>query len=131
MARVTVEDCMEVVTNRFELVALASQRTKSIAAGAPLTIDRANDKNAVVALREIAAKKMDIENLRELLIRGNQKRVRLDSYGVDETGADQIENLSDEVAAEMASMQATAPAHFPEDDDGFSYGDDDVIGGKD
>ena len=63
MARVTVEDCVEQIPNRFELVAIAAQRARHISAGAELTIDRDNDKNPVVALREIADKTV---NLREL-----------------------------------------------------------------
>jgi DNA-directed RNA polymerase subunit omega len=65
MARVTVEDCIEIVPDRFELVALAAQRAKQIASGAPLTLDRDNDKDAVVALREIAEKTVDIDVLQK------------------------------------------------------------------
>jgi DNA-directed RNA polymerase subunit omega len=65
MARVTVEDCIEVVKDRFELVAIAAQRAKQVASGAPLTVDRDNDKDAVIALREIAEKTVDIEALRQ------------------------------------------------------------------
>ena len=73
MARVTVEDCVLQVPNRFELVMMAAQRARSVAAGAPLSIDRDNDKNPVVALREIAEVTISLETLRNELIRGHQK----------------------------------------------------------
>ncbi|MBC6980687.1 MULTISPECIES: DNA-directed RNA polymerase subunit omega [unclassified Caulobacter] len=74
MARVTVEDCVEKVPNRFGLVLLAAHRARSISAGAPLLLDRDNDKNPVVALREIAEDKVEPESLRENLI-GTLQRV--------------------------------------------------------
>ena len=74
MARVTVEDCVEKVPNRFGLVLLAAHRARSISAGAPLLLDRDNDKNPVVALREIAEDKVEPEGLRENLI-GTLQRV--------------------------------------------------------
>ena len=78
MARVTVEDCIELVPNRFDLVILAAERTKRIASGVPLTIDRDNDKNPVIALREIAAGSIDIEALRDSQIASLQKNNRVD-----------------------------------------------------
>lgn len=78
MARVTVEDCVTRVPNRFELVMLAAQRGRNIGAGAPLTLDRDNDKNAVVALREIADAKVDFKELENGLIRGLQTVVEAD-----------------------------------------------------
>lgn len=75
MARVTVEDCIREVPNRFDLVLLASQRARQVAAGSPLTISRDNDKNPVVALREIAAKTVSLDDLQESLIHGLQKHV--------------------------------------------------------
>jgi len=78
MARVTVEDCVLKVPNRFELVALAAQRSRGISAGAPLTLERDNDKNPVVALREIADETIDLEELRDSVIRGMQKHVEID-----------------------------------------------------
>lgn len=73
MARVTVEDCVEKIPNRFELVMMAGQRARDIAAGAPLTIDRDNDKNPVVALREIADETVQLDALHNALIKGHQK----------------------------------------------------------
>ena len=70
MARVTVEDCITVVNNRYELVLLSAQRARDIAAGMQLTVDRDNDKNAVVALREIAQQSVDLDELRRHIVRG-------------------------------------------------------------
>lgn len=78
MARVTVEDCIERVPNRFELVLLASHRARMISQGAPLTVDRDNDKNPVVALREIADSTIDKDDLSEDLIHSMQKYVEVD-----------------------------------------------------
>jgi DNA-directed RNA polymerase subunit omega len=78
MARVTVEDCVLQVPNRFELVLLAAQRARDIAAGAALTVDRDNDKGPVVALREIADVTVPLDNLQQLVIKGMQKHVEID-----------------------------------------------------
>lgn len=75
MARVTVEDCVDKLPNRFELVMLASQRARKIGSGAALTVDRDNDKNPVVALREIAEETVEIEALKEELVRSHQRMV--------------------------------------------------------
>jgi DNA-directed RNA polymerase subunit omega len=78
MARVTVEDCIDKVDNRFELVLLASHRARLIAAGSPLTLDRDRDKNPVVALREIAEATIAPDDLKEQLIHSLQKYVEVD-----------------------------------------------------
>jgi DNA-directed RNA polymerase subunit omega len=78
MARVTVEDCVLKIPNRFELVALAAQRSRSISAGAPLTLERDNDKNPVVALREIAEETINLDDLKSSVIRDMQKHVEID-----------------------------------------------------
>jgi DNA-directed RNA polymerase subunit omega len=78
MARVTVEDCVLKVPNRFELVLLAAQRGRDIAAGAPLTVDRDNDKGPVVALREIAEETIPLDTLQNNVIKGMQKHVEID-----------------------------------------------------
>ena len=78
MARVTVEDCVLKVPNRFELVLLAAQRAREIASGGPLSIERDNDKNPVVALREIADETIGLDHLQNNLIRGMQKHVEVD-----------------------------------------------------
>src|ERR1700726_1690715 len=78
MARVTVEDCVVKVPNRFELVLLAAQRAREITSGAPLSLDRDDDKNPVVALREIAEDTIQLDHLQEVLVRGMQKHVEMD-----------------------------------------------------
>jgi DNA-directed RNA polymerase subunit omega len=78
MARVTVEDCIDKVDNRFELVLLASHRARMISQGAPITVDRDNDKNPVVALREIADETLSPDDLKEDLIHSLQKHVEVD-----------------------------------------------------
>ena len=78
MARVTVEDCIDKVENRFELVLLAGHRARMISSGAPITVDRDNDKNPVVALREIAEETISPGDLKEDLIHSLQKYVEVD-----------------------------------------------------
>jgi DNA-directed RNA polymerase subunit omega len=78
MARVTVEDCVLKVPNRFELVLLAAQRAREITSGGPLTLDRDDDKNPVIALREIAEDTVGLEHLRGSVVRGMQKHVEID-----------------------------------------------------
>ena len=75
MARVTVEDCVDKVPNRFELIALAAQRAREISAGGELTVDRDRDKNPVVSLREIAAQTVSIDDLREGVIQNYQRQM--------------------------------------------------------
>jgi DNA-directed RNA polymerase subunit omega len=89
MARVTVEDCIDKVPNRFELVLLAGHRARTISAGAPIAVERDNDKNPVVALREIADKKVSPDDLREDFIHSMQKYVE-----VDEPEAEAVPMLS-------------------------------------
>ncbi len=78
MARVTVEDCVVKVPNRFELVLLAAQRAREISSGAPLSLDRDDDKNPVVALREIAEETVALDHLKSSVVRGMQKHVEID-----------------------------------------------------
>lgn len=78
MARVTVEDCVDKVPNRFELVLLAAHRARSVSAGSPITIERENDKNPVVALREIAERTISPEDMKEDLIHTMQRYVEVD-----------------------------------------------------
>ena len=78
MARVTVEDCVDKVPNRFDLVMLAAHRAREIAAGGTITVDRDNDKNPVVSLREIADETQLVDDLRERLIESNQTQIEVD-----------------------------------------------------
>ena len=95
MARVTVEDCIDKVDNRFELVLLAGHRARLLSQGAPLTIDRDNDKNPVIALREIADETLSPGDLKEDLIHSLQKHVEIDE---PETEAAEIADQSDAAA---------------------------------
>jgi DNA-directed RNA polymerase subunit omega len=90
MARVTVEDCVEKVPNRFELVLLAAQRAREISAGAEMTVERDNDKNPVVALREIADSTVQLEEVNEALIRRYQKQAEKDEPEEDRPDFDPI-----------------------------------------
>lgn len=78
MARVTVEDCVDKVPNRFELVMLAAHRAREISSGAAITVDRDNDKNPVVSLREIADETQSAAELRERMIESNQSQIEID-----------------------------------------------------
>ncbi len=78
MARVTVEDCVDKVPNRFELVILAAHRARELATGSPITVSRDNDKNPVVALREIADETQAVRDLRERLIQTHQTQIEVD-----------------------------------------------------
>ena len=84
MARITVEDCVTRVPNRFELVMLAAQRARDVSAGAPLTVDRDNDKNPVVALREIADGTVELDHLRYELIHGLRRHVEIEDQPDDD-----------------------------------------------
>ena len=84
MARVTVEDCVDKVPNRFDLVMLAAHRAREISTGSPLTIDRDNDKNPVVALREIAEEALSPDDLHEGLIASHQRHIERDEPEDDE-----------------------------------------------
>jgi DNA-directed RNA polymerase subunit omega len=141
MARVTVEDCVDKITNRFELVIVAAQRARKIGTGAPLTIDRDNDKNPVVSLREIAEETIDTELLKEELIRSHQRVILSDeedknlidisdrddeeaSLNEPAAGIYADENLDDEMAEEddeletvdMGALEALA-GQINDDDD--------------
>jgi DNA-directed RNA polymerase subunit omega len=107
MARVTVEDCVLKIPNRFELVMMAAQRARDVATGAALSIDRDNDKNPVVALREIADETIGLDELRNALIKGHQKVVEPDEP-------------EDDIVELMAGEQAWAQQ--------MSVGDDDLSG---
>ena len=129
MARVTVEDCVVRVPNRFDLVLLAAQRAREITSGAPLTLDRDDDKNPVVALREIAEATVALDHLEDSLVRGMQKHVEMDEpeeapeleptlFGVadpadaiiseDETDEEAVEDELDEDMLSVADEDALA-----------------------
>ena len=103
MARVTVEDCVTKIPNRFELVVLAGQRARDIAAGAELLVDRDEDKNPVVALREIAEDKVAPNDLMESVVTGLQRHA-----DTDELEEDSDEDLSENISAEEAIAHLSA-----------------------
>jgi DNA-directed RNA polymerase subunit omega len=98
MARITVEDCVDKVPNRFELVLMAAHRARMISSGSPLTVERENDKNPVVALREIASESVSPADLNEDLIHSLQKYVEVDE---PEPGMTPIEADSPEDDSEV------------------------------
>jgi DNA-directed RNA polymerase subunit omega len=102
MARVTVEDCVEIIPNRFDLVLAAAQRARQISGGAELTVDRDRDKNPVVALREIAERSVDSDELQEAIVT-NLQRVRYD----DDDTPDEIGSLAQ--SAEALRLTAATP----------------------
>lgn len=104
MARVTVEDCVDKVPNRFELVMLAAHRAREIAAGSPITVARDNDKNPVVSLREIAEETQQADVLRERMIEANQTQIEIDEPEEDSMsllmGADADRPVEDDMSEE-------------------------------
>ena len=115
MARVTVEDCVLKVTNRFELVMVAAQRARRIGTGAPLTIDRDNDKNSVVSLREIAEDTVQVEDLKEDLIRSHQR-----VFAIEDDQDDVMEEMEGEEEWNALVAQANESgfdADVSDDDD--------------
>ena len=122
MARVTVEDCEDKVTNRFDLVLLAARRARQISAGAPITVERDNDKNPVVALREIADETILAGDLQEAVLYGLQKHVEVDEPEEDDISlllaeqkltennqdmtADNLAKVAMEVKADVAKAEA-------------------------
>ena len=103
MARVTVEDCVLKVPNRFDLVMVAAQRAREISAGALLTIDRDNDKNPVVALREIADATVNLDDLSNAVVTGLQKHVENDEP--EEEGQGFGVGAGEDLLAEMQQAQ--------------------------
>jgi DNA-directed RNA polymerase subunit omega len=110
MARITVEDCVTQVPNRFELVMLAAQRARDVSAGAALTVERDNDKNPVVALREIAEGTVELDHLRYELIHGLRRHVEIQ------------EQPDDLMMAYQDQLFEPTPALRPEEDVDFDLG---------
>ena len=114
MARVTVEDCVDKVPNRFELVMLAAHRAREVSAGAAITVDRDNDKNPVVALREIADETQSADELRERLIESNQTQIEVDEPEEDAMallmGAEPDRPADDDLSEEKTAPRADGGA---------------------
>jgi DNA-directed RNA polymerase subunit omega len=115
MARVTVEDCVLKVPNRFDLVMLAAQRARELSVGGALTVDRDNDKNPVVALREIADTTIDIEKLQDSLIQGLQKHADTDEITEDDSA--QMLELEESLLAAAAEGSLAETASGDDDED--------------
>ncbi|MBT3552743.1 MAG: DNA-directed RNA polymerase subunit omega [Rhodospirillaceae bacterium] len=105
MARVTVEDCIEKIPNRFDLVLVASQRARALSSGTELTVEKDNDKNPVIALREIADETIEIAEVEEAMIKGLQKHLEPDVPDDEEmdqlTSGDDFMNMASELKPDM------------------------------
>ena len=121
MARVTVEDCVVKIPNRFNLVLLAAQRAREISSGSELTLERDNDKNPVVALREIAESSIDLDNVRQALISSLQKHVE-----TEEPEDDAMELLAAD--SNVAGVPYEAITEGAEADEGGELGEGDEAG---
>lgn len=133
MARVTVEDCIDKVEDRFELVALASQRAKQVSSGAPLTVDRNGEKNTVLALREIEEETILVPDLREALTHSFQRERELEElYG--EVGADddspegESAGTSSPSSEEIQALEAAAESELSKElkKDSLSFADENL-----
>ncbi|NBV54383.1 MAG: DNA-directed RNA polymerase subunit omega [Proteobacteria bacterium] len=125
MARVTVEDCIQVIPNRYELVLVAAQRARDIGAGSPITVDRDNDKNPVVALREVAGQSINLEQVRTHIISGVNRQADLNSedealLALAGTGADEATNAT-AVAIDEVVFDGTATLAAAEEDMGDEF----------
>jgi DNA-directed RNA polymerase subunit omega len=120
MARITVEDCVTRIPNRFELVMLAAQRARDISAGAALTVERDNDKNPVIALREIADATVELDHLRYELIHGLRRHVDVDDQPDDDLMMHNHSQTSDDVIAPIAvdPAEVSDPGSSPQPDVG-------------
>ena len=118
MARVTVEDCVLKVPNRFDLVMVAAQRSRDISAGSPLTVERDNDKDPVIALREIAEETVDIDELNDALIQGMQRHVEIDEPEEEQQDFDMsvVEMGLDDGDEPMVAVDALAKSQENEDE---------------
>ena len=113
MARVTVEDCVIKVPNRFDLVMLAAQRARDISSGAQLTLERDKDKNPVIALREIAEETVDLTILADALVKGHQRQIEFDEP--EEEAADfELPQVPGELTAQPADAQEAPAEPAPE-----------------
>ncbi len=117
MARVTVEDCIQLVNNRFELVLMAAHRARGLSSGAPMLVERDRDKNPVVALREIAEEKLNLVDLKDSLIKSLQKYVEPDNPD---------EEVNEIMQDEQAWVRA-AQAEMAADDDEPDVAEEEII----
>jgi DNA-directed RNA polymerase subunit omega len=125
MARVTVEDCVVKVPNRFELVLLAAQRAREITSGAPLTLDRDDDKNPVVALREIADETVGLIQLKDSVVRGLQKHVEIDDP--EETHELEVDPMTFGVNVPLGGEDAAQEVELSAAEDGLEADEAEAI----
>ncbi len=129
MARVTVEDCIDKVENRFELVMVAAQRARKIGSGAALTIERDQDKNPVIALREIAGGSIDVEDMKDALLRSHQRMVAYEEEEEDIDLMDGEEEWSTIAAGQQESTGMYSDEVVETDDAAADPSLADVAGG--
>ena len=133
MARVTVEDCIDKIPNRYELLMVAAQRAKDISSGSPLTVDRDNDKNSVVALREIAEETVSIEELQRSLVMGLQKYVEVEEPEEEEleimAAERELADLDEQFSGLLPQMELedSMQIHGVDDDDAIDLDADGEI----
>ena len=146
MARVTVEDCVDKIPNRYELLMVAAQRARDISSGSPLMVARDNDKNSVVALREIAEERVSIEELQRSLVMGLQKYVEVEEPEEEEleilAAEKELSELDEQFSGLLpqAELEDSMQIHGADDDDVMDmdteedvledsdFGDEDFIG---
>ncbi len=124
MARVTVEDCIDKIPNRYDLVLIAAQRAKDIESGSHICVDRDNDKNSVVALREISENRISIEDLQKSLVMGLQKYVEVEEPEDEEveilSAEKELADLDEQFSSDMLSdedLNGSMQIHSGDDDD--------------
>ncbi len=130
MARVTVEDCVLKVPNRFDLVMVAAQRSRDISAGAPLTVERDNDKDPVIALREIAEETVDVDELNDALIQSMQRHVEIDEPEEEQEDFDMSVVEMGMGGGEEPVVAVDALAKSQENEDGAEVDGPDVQAGE-
>lgn len=146
MARVTVEDCIDKIPNRYELLMVAAQRAKDLSAGAPITVSRDNDKNSVIALREIADETISIEELQKSLVMGLQKYVEVEEPEEEEleilAAEKELADLDDQFTGLLPQAELDDNMQVHSEDDPLDLGsdteseapfddDEDILGGDD
>lgn len=123
MARVTVEDCIDKIPNRYELLMVAAQRAKDISAGSPITLPRDNDKNPVIALREIAEETVSIEELQKSLVMGLQKYVEVEEPEEEEleimAAEKELVDLDEQFNGLLLDNELNDNMQVVDDDDGL------------
>lgn len=123
MARVTVEDCIDKIPNRYELLMVAAQRAKDISAGSPITLPRDNDKNPVIALREIAEETVSIEELQKSLVMGLQKYVEVEEPEEEEleimAAEKELVDLDEQFNGLLLDNELNDSMQAVDDDDGL------------